>query len=48
MAEMLQIPLKLSLVIFMVGNLLDIGLRLKLREALGGLRNAWATTLTSP
>ena len=31
--------LKLSLVIFMVGNLLDMGLRLKLQEALGGLRN---------
>ena len=39
MAETLQILLKLSLVIFMVGNLLDMGLRLKLREALGGLRN---------
>ena len=40
MAEILQILLKISLVIFMVGNLLDMGLRLKLREALGGLRNA--------
>ncbi len=39
MADMLQILLKLSLVIFMVGNLLDMGLRLKLREALGGLQN---------
>ncbi len=39
MAEILQILLKLSLVIFMVGNLLDMGLRLTLREALGGLRN---------
>ena len=39
MAEILQILLKASLVIFMVGNLLDMGLRLKLREALGGLRN---------
>jgi BASS family bile acid:Na+ symporter len=36
---MLQIVLKVSLVIFMVGNLLDMGLRLKLREALEGLRN---------
>lgn len=39
MAEILQILLKASLVIFMVGNLLDMGLRLNLREALGGLRN---------
>jgi len=37
--EILQILLKISLVMFMVGNLLDMGLRLKLREALGGLRN---------
>lgn len=40
MAEILQIVLKLSLVLFMVGNLLDMGLRLRLREALAGLRNA--------
>jgi len=39
MTETLQILLKISLVIFMVGNLLDMGLKLKLREALGGLRN---------
>ncbi|MGE5296541.1 MAG: bile acid:sodium symporter family protein [Solirubrobacterales bacterium] len=31
--------MKISLVIFMVGNLLDMGLRLKLGEALEGLRN---------
>ncbi len=31
--------LKLSLVIFMIGNLLDMGLQLKLTEALAGLRN---------
>ena len=31
--------LTISLVIFMEGNLLDMGLRLKLRDALGGLRN---------
>jgi len=37
--EILQILLKISLVMFMVGNLLDMGLRLKLQEALGGLRN---------
>jgi len=38
-ADILQILLKLSLVIFMVGNLLEMGLRLNLREALGALRN---------
>lgn len=38
--HILDLVLKVSLVVFMVGNLLDMGLRLKLREALGGLRNA--------
>ncbi len=37
--DILDLALKVSLVIFMVGNLLDMGLRLKLREALGGLQN---------
>jgi len=37
--NILDLVLKVSLVVFMVGNLLDMGLRLKLREALGGLRN---------
>jgi bile acid:Na+ symporter, BASS family len=37
--NLLDLVLKVSLVIFMVGNLLDMGLRLKLREALGALRN---------
>lgn len=37
--NILALGLKISLVIFMVGNLLDMGLRLKLREALAGLRN---------
>jgi len=40
MAEILQVLLKVSLVIFMVGNLLALGLMLNLRQALGGLRNA--------
>jgi BASS family bile acid:Na+ symporter len=31
--------LKISVVLFMVGNLLDMGLKLKLQDALGGLRN---------
>jgi BASS family bile acid:Na+ symporter len=35
----LDIALKMSLVLFMVGNLLDMGLRLKLQEAIGALRN---------
>ena len=39
MAEVLSVLLKLTLVVFMVGNLLDMGLRLKLDEALAGLRN---------
>ncbi|HOW71110.1 MAG TPA: hypothetical protein PKY77_10955 [Phycisphaerae bacterium] len=39
MMAILEIALKVSLVLFMVGNLLDMGLRLKLREALGGLRD---------
>ena len=39
MSEALQKILNITLVIFMVGNLLDMGLRLNLREALGGLGN---------
>ncbi len=37
--NILDLALKVSLVIFMVGNLLDMGLRLKIGEALAGLRN---------
>jgi len=37
--EALEVLLKLSLVIFMVGNLLDMGLRLQLKEALRDLRD---------
>ena len=40
MAEFLPILLKISLVLFMVGNLLEMGLRLQFHEALGALRNA--------
>ena len=39
MTETLNTLLKISLVIFMAGNLLDMGLRLKLGTALVGLRN---------
>lgn len=35
----LDVALKISLVLFMVGNLFDMGLRLKLQEAIGALRN---------
>ena len=37
--KILDIALKISVVLFMVGNLLDMGLKLKLQDALGGLRN---------
>jgi bile acid:Na+ symporter, BASS family len=37
--KILDLALKISLVLFMVGNLLDMGLKLKLQDALGGLRN---------
>jgi BASS family bile acid:Na+ symporter len=46
LTELLTILLKISLVIFMAGNLLDMGLRLRLREALVGLRNARFVTLS--
>jgi bile acid:Na+ symporter, BASS family len=39
MFQTLQILLKVTLVIFMVGNLLDMGLRLRLQAALAGLRD---------
>jgi len=39
MLQALQILLKVTLVIFMVGNLLDMGLRLRLRAAMAGLRD---------
>ncbi len=39
MLETLDKLLKLSLVIFMVGNLLDMGLRLRITDALAALRN---------
>ena len=38
--ELLSVIFKITLVIFMVGNLLDMGLRLKLAEAWAGLRNS--------
>jgi BASS family bile acid:Na+ symporter len=38
-ASMLEVALKGSVVLFMVGNLLDMGLKLQLQDALAGLRN---------
>jgi len=39
MTELLDVLLKISLVVFMAGNLLDMGLRLDPRDALRGLRD---------
>jgi BASS family bile acid:Na+ symporter len=46
MTELLTVLLKVSLVIFMAGSLLDMGLRLRFREALEGLRNVRFVTLS--
>ena len=46
MTEILNILLKITMVIFMVGNLLDLGLRLNLKEALRGLRDVRFVTLS--
>lgn len=43
---MLDTILKITLVIFMFGNMLDLGLRLDLRKALQGLRDVRFVTLT--
>ena len=43
---MLETVLKITLVIFMFGNMLDLGLRLDLRKALQGLRDVRFVTLT--
>ena len=39
MADLLLTPLKIALVIFVAGSLLEIGLRLDPRDVLAGLRN---------
>jgi BASS family bile acid:Na+ symporter len=41
-----MIPMKITIVIFMAGNLLDLGLRLNLWEGLRGLRNVRFVTLS--
>jgi BASS family bile acid:Na+ symporter len=46
MTETLTILLKITVVIFMIGNLLDLGLRLNLKEALRGLRDVRFVTLS--
>lgn len=46
MTEILNILLKITMVIFMIGNLLDLGLRLNLKEALRGLRDVRFVTLS--
>ena len=46
MTETLTILLKITLMLFMVGNLLDLGLRLDLKVALRGFRDVRFITLT--
>jgi BASS family bile acid:Na+ symporter len=46
MNDTLMILVKLSLVVFMAGNLLDMGLRLNVQDALTGLRNVRFVVLT--
>jgi bile acid:Na+ symporter, BASS family len=46
MTELLTTLLKISVVIFMAGNLLDLGLRLDLQAALKGLRDVRFVTLS--
>jgi predicted Na+-dependent transporter len=46
MAEVLTILLKITVVIFMAGNLLDLGLRMNLQAALRGLRDVRFVTLS--
>lgn len=43
---MIQVLLNVTIVIFMVGNLLEVGLRLKVTEALAALRNVRFVVLT--
>jgi BASS family bile acid:Na+ symporter len=46
MTDTLTILLKITMVIFMLGNLLDLGLRLDLKEAFRGLRDVRFVTLS--
>jgi len=46
MTELLPILLKITVIIFMVGNLLELGLRLDLKKAMAGLRDVRFVTLS--
>src|SRR5512142_3021827 len=46
MDAILQLVMNITIVIFMVGNLLEVGLRLKVAEAFAALRNARFVVLT--
>jgi BASS family bile acid:Na+ symporter len=46
MTEALPILLKITVIIFMVGNLLELGLRLELEKAMAGLRDLRFVTLS--
>jgi len=46
MDELLPVLLKITVVIFMVGNLLELGLRIDLRKAVAGLRDVRFVTLS--
>jgi BASS family bile acid:Na+ symporter len=46
MTETLNILLKITVVIFMAGNLLDLGLRVDIKQALRGLRDVRFTSLS--
>jgi BASS family bile acid:Na+ symporter len=46
MTELLPILLKITVIIFMVGNLLELGLRLELKKAMSGLRDVRFVTLS--
>jgi BASS family bile acid:Na+ symporter len=46
MNELLPVLLKVTVVIFMVGNLLELGLRLDLKKAMAGLRDVRFVTLS--
>jgi len=46
MTDLLPILLKITVIIFMAGNLLELGLRLDLRKAMAGLRDVRFVTLS--
>src|SRR6185369_4502524 len=46
MTDTLPILLKITVVIFMVGNLLELGLRLDMKKAMAGLRDVRFVTLS--